>query len=529
MTYNVNYTDNTKLPIVVNDTEMDTQTSVGLIGKKYSRYGEAISENFLHLLENFANSSQPTNPIEGQLWYDNSNNIMKYYTKNNDWKSFANVFTSGSQPSTADSKIGDIWINTSTNKALFYINNAWIELGSASGSGGSIDPDAVVTNGVAARTRFDSSNAQHSTVEIIVNSNTVVIYSSDDVTWIPRADQYIEGSNIITLVSQFPTIKKGINLNPSGTAKYSIHNYDIIKLGDSVTTNNTPVTIDIGRGTVSIEKNTYDSSSGRGLTIRPTITDPNNGAIFSVRNYENVSKLWTGQSLTSSGTNTFCVGFNGVLGEESNSAKYNIKLSNAGDVTALTVSGSWIATQAEANAGSVTNKIMTPSVTKTLLDSYNFVPSGAIIAFAMNVAPTSAGWLACSGAAVSRTTYASLYAAIGTTYGSGDGSTTFNLPDFRGTFLRGLDNSRGIDTGRTIGSYQLDELKTHDHSLTDPGHFHTVVVAGQDTSGSTNIDGSTNSGTAKPTSTTTTGITINATGGTETRPKNYAILYCIKT
>lgn len=65
-----------------------------------------------------------------------------------------------------------------------------------------------------------------------------------------------------------------------------------------------------------------------------------------------------------------------------------------------------------------------------------------------------AGWLKANGAAVSRTTYAALFSVIGTTYGAGDGASTFNLPDLRGIFMRGLDDGRGIDPGRALGSYQ---------------------------------------------------------------------------
>jgi len=77
---------------------------------------------------------------------------------------------------------------------------------------------------------------------------------------------------------------------------------------------------------------------------------------------------------------------------------------------------------------------------------------GAVIFVAKGTAPS--GYLKANGAAVSRTAYAALFAAIGTTFGVGDGATTFNLPDFRGEFLRGLDDGRGIDSGRTIGTSQ---------------------------------------------------------------------------
>ena len=80
------------------------------------------------------------------------------------------------------------------------------------------------------------------------------------------------------------------------------------------------------------------------------------------------------------------------------------------------------------------------------------VPAGAITYFAAATVP--AGYLECNGQAVSRTAYAALFAFVGTIYGGGDGTTTFNIPDLRGEFVRGLDNGRGVDAGRQVGSFQ---------------------------------------------------------------------------
>ena len=85
------------------------------------------------------------------------------------------------------------------------------------------------------------------------------------------------------------------------------------------------------------------------------------------------------------------------------------------------------------------------------------VPTGTILPFAGAALP--AGYLRCDGASVSRTTYAELFGAISTTYGAGNGSTTFDLPDLRGEFLRGLDRGRGVDSGRTLGSAQGDAIR----------------------------------------------------------------------
>lgn len=80
------------------------------------------------------------------------------------------------------------------------------------------------------------------------------------------------------------------------------------------------------------------------------------------------------------------------------------------------------------------------------------MPAGAVSYFAMNTPPS--GWLKANGAQISRTTYSALFANIGTTYGAGNGSTTFTLPDLRGEFLRSWDDGRGVDGGRGIGSFQ---------------------------------------------------------------------------
>ena len=101
-------------------------------------------------------------------------------------------------------------------------------------------------------------------------------------------------------------------------------------------------------------------------------------------------------------------------------------------------------------------------------DLAGMIPSGAVMYFAGQTAPT--GWLKANGAAVSRTAYAALFAAIGTTYGAGDGRTTFNLPDLRAEFLRGWDDGRGIDSGRAFGSAQGDAIRNITGSIDSGSH-----------------------------------------------------------
>lgn len=149
----------------------------------------------------------------------------------------------------------------------------------------------------------------------------------------------------------------------------------------------------------------------------------------------------------------------------------------------------------------------------TAVNTSWLVPTGAVMPFAASSSLPS-GWLACDGSAVSRTTYADLYAVCGTTFGAGDGSTTFNLPDLRGEFIRGYDNGRGVDSGRTFGTTQADALASHTHQTAQPLQTWDYGSSQAGLLGSTNVQSRYfNSG---------------STGGSETRPKNVALLYIIK-
>lgn len=145
--------------------------------------------------------------------------------------------------------------------------------------------------------------------------------------------------------------------------------------------------------------------------------------------------------------------------------------------------------------------------------------SGQVGYFAMTTPPQ--GWMKANGAAVSRSAYSSLFAAIGTTFGAGDGSTTFNLPDLRGEFLRGFDDGRGVDNNRVFGSWQVDDFLSHKHisyfgdtpdAITYPNGYYSTGNPGS--SASHDMDN------AYP-------YTSN-TGGVETRPRNISFLACIK-
>lgn len=184
------------------------------------------------------------------------------------------------------------------------------------------------------------------------------------------------------------------------------------------------------------------------------------------------------------------------------------------------------------------------------------VPIGASIYWNSPTLPN--GFLKENGAAISRTVYPELFAKIGITFGAGDGSTTFNLPDSRAEFIRGLDDGRGVDAGRTLGSWQASQNLSHTHtgttdtqgwhghtgSTTASGdHAHTVPTSGND-GGGTMADAATGGATGSA-STGAAGnhahslyidgngnhahnLSIAASGGAEARPRNVAKLVLIR-
>lgn len=188
------------------------------------------------------------------------------------------------------------------------------------------------------------------------------------------------------------------------------------------------------------------------------------------------------------------------------------------NLAALSVGSDQIQTSAVTTA-----KIAADAVTRAKIEEAERIPTGSVMAYAAATAPT--GWLLCDGTAVSRTTYSTLFGVIGETHGQGDNSTTFNLPDYRGRFLRGVDGATARDpnaatrtamntggnTGDNVGSIQDDEFEAHTHSeaATTPILGPANVGAGGYVVG-------------------TAGTTGSAGGSTETRPKNAYVTYIIK-
>lgn len=145
-------------------------------------------------------------------------------------------------------------------------------------------------------------------------------------------------------------------------------------------------------------------------------------------------------------------------------------------------------------------------------------PIGSVLAYPIDDVPVHC--LECNGAVISRATYPELFAVIGETYGAGDGSTTFKIPDLRGEFIRGWDNTRGIDGSRAIGTAQVDTFKSHRH------RFEWNLTETVNTSPN-NYFRAPNTGYVSDSINQAALMTIGLEGTTETRPRNVAMMYCI--
>lgn len=190
MAYTVNKTNGTIIATVADGT-IDTTTDLTLIGKNYAGYGEFFNENLIKLLENFANTSAPSSPVAGQMWWDSTNNLLKVYTGS----AFKTVSSSTASASTPTTNVtGDLWWDTTNGQLKVYNGSAFTTIGPSFTSG-------TGTSGAIVETVTDSGATDHVVVKIYTN-NTVVATVSKDSTFTPQA-----------AISGFATIKPGLQLS----------------------------------------------------------------------------------------------------------------------------------------------------------------------------------------------------------------------------------------------------------------------------------------------------------------------------
>ena len=206
MSYQVKYTDYAnKGAVTVNDGTINSDTSLQFPGRNTRGYGIAVSENFLHLLENFANTTAPVNPVEGQMWYDNNPGVedLKVFDGTT-WKSAGSVRKSSTEPDTANSIIGDLWVDTDNQQLYLFSGASWILVGPTYSSG--------LKAGVQVETLLDARDIERVVLLTYIDGEIVSIFSV--VSFTPKI-----------ALDGFSAIKAGINLSikdfeGSGTNKF---------------------------------------------------------------------------------------------------------------------------------------------------------------------------------------------------------------------------------------------------------------------------------------------------------------------
>ena len=282
MAYTVNKTSSGSY--TVQDGVVNTQTDLSFIGKGYAGYGETIAENFLHLLENFSNTSAPTKPIEGQLWYDSTNSQLKVYTGSAFVPAGGNVPYQTSAPSTLSQ--GDLWIDSDTAQLYFYNGSNNVLVGPPASTG--------TNNGFIFESILDSGDATQNITKWYNDGNLIAIVSEDQFT--PKV-----------AISGFTTIKKGITLTTAiADTKFQGTATDADALGGVAAAN-------------YLRSNTNDTTSG-------TISIANDGGLV----------------VGADSDFTFAVdGTGGVISNTVNNTDITFKVNDAGvTTTVMTIDGS---------------------------------------------------------------------------------------------------------------------------------------------------------------------------------------------
>lgn len=160
MAYTIAYTDQAnKGTITIEDNTLNNTTDLSFPGRNTTAYGTAISENFLHLLENFASATEPARPVEGQLWYDSTPGIeqLKVYDGTN-WVPSGGLKKATSEPGAADSLLGDLWVDTDNQQLYLYSGSGWVLVGPTFSDGLNTGPIPVTVTG--------TDNATYTIVQI---------------------------------------------------------------------------------------------------------------------------------------------------------------------------------------------------------------------------------------------------------------------------------------------------------------------------------------------------------------------------
>ena len=178
MPYTISYTDTVnKGSITVEDNTLNSETSLNFPGRGTTAYGQAVNENFLHLLENFANTTPPLRPVEGQLWYDTTDGVdqLKVYDGTN-WVASGGLKKASAAPAVANSSAGDLWVNTESQQLYLFTGSSWVLVGPDFSDG--------LLTGAQAQEIVGTDDITYNVLAIKVEDQPVIIISSQ--SFIPK-------------------------------------------------------------------------------------------------------------------------------------------------------------------------------------------------------------------------------------------------------------------------------------------------------------------------------------------------------
>jgi len=194
MAYTIAYTDQAnKGTITVEDNTINTETGLGLPGRNATAYGTTIASNFLHILENFASATQPSTPVEGQLWYDTAPGTeqLKVYDGTN-WVASGGLKKASTAPQAGQSLIGDLWVDTDNQQLYLFSGSGWVLVGPNFS-------DGLVT-GALPITVIGTDDLTYNVLQIEVDAKPVILITTKSFT--PKV-----------VIPGFSTLSPGINLS----------------------------------------------------------------------------------------------------------------------------------------------------------------------------------------------------------------------------------------------------------------------------------------------------------------------------
>lgn len=279
MPYTVNYTDTSqsRRPITVFDNTSNTDTSLVFPGRNVTGYGQTIAENFLHLLENFANSAPPVNPTRGQIWFNSDPEVLSLQIwDGSSWKAASGVQKSPVQPPTEQAKVGELWVDTINQQLYVFSGIDWILVGPNYSTG--------LRSGLVVEQIVDSVDITRVVLSVYVEDRPIIIISKDSFT--PKV-----------VIPQFSVIRAGVNIatpNTSIEQETSIYQGGFLPkfYGNALTAdslNVAGVAVEAGKflrtDIINVVENSFNVKNDAGITFGAD-------GIFNISTSTTAAKLW---------------------------------------------------------------------------------------------------------------------------------------------------------------------------------------------------------------------------------------------